>query len=843
MTELRQCAETAAVALAEKLRAAPDDVDLAGVAHIIEQVLNGAAREQEEATRQRLGEVQATARERLSQLLSASPAVIYSFKASGDYAPTFVSTNIEKLFGYGPREYLDNPNFWRERVHPDDLQRVEAEVTDLFKNGKHALEYRFRRKDGSYCWVNDDQHVIRDEKGEPVEIVGSWSDISARKEAEAAEDAARARLSTLLETAPAVIYSFKASGDYAPTFVSENIKRLLGYCPEKYLEHADFWRSHVHPDDLHAVEAEQAKLFDKGRHTAEYRFRKMNGAYIWVSDEQYLRRGDDGEPAEIVGSWSNITARKDAEAAESAAQARFALMLHSAPAVVYSFRASGDYAPTFVSDNIKRVLGYDPDEYLKQPDFWRARVHPEDIEAVEAEQAKLFEEGRHTAEYRFRKSDGTYCWVGDEQHLMKDGHGNPLEVVGSWSEVTARKTAEQAALQASEQRLNDAIAAISEGFSLYDTEDRLVLGNYKFAELFDHGAGAPEPGTTYEEIIRSAVERGLIEDAKGRASGWLRQRLAQHKNPVEPLLERRSDGSWLQVSERRIASGGSVAVYSDLTDIKESEQRAAAANLLILQSLRYASRIQSAILPAREELASVTADHFLIWEPRDIVGGDFFWFQPIRDGYAVIVGDCTGHGVPGAFMTLIAWGMLDRMLARAPSSNPSQVLTGLHRGVQSLLGQDQELGETDDGLEAGICFINTAKQEMTFAGARFSLWKAGQDGIIEIKGDRKGLGYRRYPQEATFTDYTLPLDVSDSFYLTTDGLIDQIGGPRGRSFGKRRFHALLKRNRGHPMQKQAESLKRTFAKYQGQQMRRDDLTVLGFVPLSGGGTNAGEGAV
>ncbi len=201
-----------------------------------------------------------------------------------------------------------------------------------------------------------------------------------------------------------------------------------------------------------------------------------------------------------------------------------------------------------------------------------------------------------------------------------------------------------------------------------------MLGNYKFAELFDHGAGAPEPGMSYEEIIRSAVERGLIADARGRGAGWLRQRLAQHQNPTEPLLEHRADGTWLQVNERRIASGGSVAVYSDLTDIKESEQRAAAANQLILQSLRYASRIQAAILPAREELAAVTADHFLIWEPRDIVGGDFFWFQPIDDGYAIIVGDCTGHGVPGAFMTLIAWGMLDRMLTRAPSSNPSQVL-------------------------------------------------------------------------------------------------------------------------------------------------------------------------
>lgn len=253
MTKLRQCAETAAVALAENRRATPGDIDLAVVADIIEQVLNAAAREQEQAARQRLGEAQATVQERLTQLLSVSPAVIYSFKASGDFAPTFVSTNIETLFGYAPREYLDNPNFWSERVHPDDLRRVETEVTDLFENGKQALEYRFRRKDGSYCWVNDDQHVMRDERGEPLEIMGSWSDITTRKQAEAAEDAARRRLSTLLESAPAVIYSFKASGDFAPIFVSENIERLLGYCPDEYLKNADFWRTRVHPEDVDAV--------------------------------------------------------------------------------------------------------------------------------------------------------------------------------------------------------------------------------------------------------------------------------------------------------------------------------------------------------------------------------------------------------------------------------------------------------------------------------------------------------------------------------------------------------------------------------------------------------------
>jgi PAS domain S-box-containing protein len=512
---------------------------------------------------------------RLTQLLTASPAVIYSFKASGDFAPTFVSANIEALFGYAPREYLENANFWSERVHPEDLKRVESEIARQLKNGKHVLEYRFRRKDGSYCWVSDEQRVVRDEKGEPVEVIGSWSDITARKQVEEAAAAARERLSTLLATVPAVIYSFKARDDFAPTFISENIKRVFGY--------------------------------------------------------------------------------------------------HS-------------------------------DEYLENADFWRHRVHPADLNAVEAEQGKLFKTGRHATEYRFRKSDGSYCWVSDEQSLIKDADGHPVEVVGSWSDVTARKIAEQEAQEAGQ---------------------------------------------------------------------------------------------------------------------------------LILQSLRYASRIQSAILPAREELAAVTADHFLIWEPRDIVGGDFFWFQPTDDGYFIIVGDCTGHGVPGAFMTLIAWGMLDRSLAGAQGNKPSLVLAGLHRGVQSLLGQDRQSGETDDGLEAGVCFINPSKREMTYAGARFSLWKSGAD-VTEIKGDRQGLGYRRFPREAAFTDLRIPLDGADAFYLTTDGLIDQIGGSEGRSFGKRRFRELLEHNQGAPMQEQSVLLRQKFNEFQGKEKRRDDITVLGFVPFGGG---------
>jgi len=721
MTAPSEYAKNATVALHKALGISPGNFDAGGAAAVIDRAIRNATRERETRARRQLKQAQAAAQERLARLLSASPAVIYSFKASGDFAPTFISDNIIDVFGYAPAEYLRDPSFWGDRVHPDDLARVEEAVSKFFHNGVQAVEYRFRRKDGSYCWVNDEQRLIRSSDGKPLEIVGSWSDITARKAAEEAKAAAHARLSQLLTSSPAVIYSYRATGDFAPTFVSHNITDWLGYEPSEYLENADFWRRCVHPDDLATVEAEAAQLFKKGRHTAEYRFLKKHGTYCWVNDAQQLIRDDKGQPSEVVGSWSDISERKRAEEATAAARNRLDRLLARSPAVIYSFKASGDYAPTFISQNVKELLGYEPEEYLESPDFWRTRVHPKDSErilgefsrlfaeghlsieyrfrkkddsycwisdelqllrspagdpievvgswnditarkqigealvaaqdrigrllssapavvysykatgdfaptfvsqnireqlgyepheylehadfwrgrvhpeelaAVEAEAAQLFKKGRHTVEYRFRKKDGTYCWVNDAQKLIRDEQGQPSEVVGSWSDVTERKEAE-IAFRRSEQRLTDAIESISEGFSLYDAEDRLVVCNSAYSELLYPGLGAPRPGTPYETLVRNAAEKGLVEDAKGRVGEWIAERLAKRKQPGEPHVQRRASGLWIQINERKTTEGGTVAIYTNITEIKRAEQevreakrRAEQANELVSEQKR-----------------------------------------------------------------------------------------------------------------------------------------------------------------------------------------------------------------------------------------------------------------
>jgi adenylate cyclase len=514
---------------------------------------------------------------RMGQLLTGSPAVIYSYRATGDFAPTFVSANISDWLGYEPEEYLENADFWRSRVHPDDLARVEAESSHLYKNGRHTVEYRFLKKDGTYCWVNDEQRLIRDKRGQPIEIIGSWSDVTNRKQAEEAAAAANIRVQQLLARSPAVIYAFEASGDYRPTFISQNIKELLGYKPEEYLESPDFWRSRVHAADLARIEKGYARLFEEGHLSNEYRFRKKDGNYCWISDDLQLIRNAAGDPIEVVGAWNDITARKQLSEVLVAAQDRLVRLLSSAPAVIYSYKASGDFAPIIISENIKNVFGYEPSEYLQNADFWRNRVHPDDLTRVEAESSHLYKNGRHTVEYRFLKKDGTYCWVNDEQRLIRDEGGQPIEVIGSWSDITRRKNAE-AASRRSEQRLTDAIESISEGFSLYDADDRLVICNSAYGELLYPGLGTPTPGTAYEALVRNAVALGLIDDAKERAEEWIAARLAKHRQPGEPHVQRRSDGRWIHVNERGTTEGGTVAVYTDITEIKHAEEEIRAAN-------------------------------------------------------------------------------------------------------------------------------------------------------------------------------------------------------------------------------------------------------------------------
>ena len=371
MTTAMDYARDAVELLPRVLDVPADGFDKEAAAAVIERTVRKALRERSRKASRQVKDAEAAAQKRLMQLLSSSPAVIYSFKARGDFGPTFVSDNIEERLRLRAERISRKPGLLARPRPPRRPGAVEARSPACSRMASTQSSTASASKDGTYCWVNDELRLIRDEDGEPLEVVGSWSDITARKQLGERSSPRRIVSSACSRPRRRSSTASRRAGDFAPTFVSQNIKEWLGYEPQEYLESPDFWWRCVHPDDLAAVEAQSASLYRTGRHTIEYRFLKKDGTYCWVNDEQRLVRDKEGQPVEVVGSWSDITARKRAEEAAAAARERVEHLVACSPAVIYSFKATGDFAPTFISRNIKDLLGYEREEYLKSPDFWQ----------------------------------------------------------------------------------------------------------------------------------------------------------------------------------------------------------------------------------------------------------------------------------------------------------------------------------------------------------------------------------------------------------------------------------------------------------------------------------------
>ena len=179
-------------------------------------------------------------------------------------------------------------------------------------------------------------------------------------------------------------------------------------------------------------------------------------------------------------------------------------------------------------------------------------------------------------------------------------------------------------------------------------------------------------------------------------------------------------------------------------------------------------------------------------------------------------------------MSLLATGSLARAMREIPNGDPAKILGVMNSSIKYVLGQDSASGESDDGMDMGICRILPAERRVDFAGARFSLFVASGTDVREVKGDKYSVGYRSVPLNKTYTNIAVPLAPGDRVYMTTDGLTDQVGGPNRRMFGKRRFRELLAELADRTMKDQKKEILTAFRDFQGQENRRDDLSLIGF---------------
>lgn len=265
----------------------------------------------------------------------------------------------------------------------------------------------------------------------------------------------------------------------------------------------------------------------------------------------------------------------------------------------------------------------------------------------------------------------------------------------------------------------------------------------------------------------------------------------------------------------------------------------------LTDSISYAERIQSAVMPHKEYLDDVMPEYFVLFQPRDIVSGDFYWIKEVKDKLVVVAADCTGHGVPGAFMSMLGIAFLNEQISKSQVKKPGEILNSLRDKMKETMSQEGKRFEQQDGMDMAMAIIDKNRQELHFAGAYNPLYiiraKSQESdknleqylnlendsfGLYEVKGDRQPIAI--HALEVDFETRKIALQKGDTLYLFSDGFVDQKGGPDRRKFLSINFKKTLLGIQSESMAAQKKGLENTMEKWRGKSEQIDDILVIGI---------------
>jgi phosphoserine phosphatase RsbU/P len=379
-----------------------------------------------------------------------------------------------------------------------------------------------------------------------------------------------------------------------------------------------------------------------------------------------------------------------------------------------------------------------------------------------------------------------------EVHLAKSGIEGleimkkyPIQVI-----ITDQRMPEMTGIQFLEKVIPD-----------YPDCIRMILTGFSDIEAIIQ---AINTGRVYRYITKPWNREELkINIDKGLETYYLRD---QNRNLIEDLKEAN------QTLEQKVV---------------ERTKMIEAQNNEITASIQYASRIQNALLPRDEEFARLFPSFFILSKPKDIVSGDYYWLGVKDDKVVIAVADCTGHGVPGAFMSLLGVSFLNEILNKSVKIRANEILNQLRDQVIKSLRQTGRSKEARDGMEIAMCVIDQGKNKLQFSGAFRPLYLIRNGVITEMNGDNMPIGIYE-EDDNSFTNKEMQYEVGDMIYMFTDGYVDQLGGDNRKTFRSQNFKKLLLEIHSEPMQKQKEILGKNYEDWKGLNDQLDDILIVGI---------------
>jgi PAS domain S-box-containing protein len=539
-----------------------------------------------EMTRQHFTEQLRVSEERLT--LATKGANIGTFDWNIKTGEIQWSDEIIEAVGYTPEKFNQSFEGFSKLIHPLDHERVERCLKAAMKDGDYECEFRMLKSDGSIRWVIGKGRVFFDDEGNPARLVGVDIDITKRKQMEEDLLASQQFTSSIIETAPTVLYTFDLTS-HRPTYLTDQAATVLGYTFEEVKSRqADFLRGYMHPDDAKAAEqhfqritlAENGEVFE-----FEYRMRHKSGEWRWFrSRDRVFKRDEKGKAKEILGIALDITERKLAMEQLREEKQVTQSIIETTPSLIYIYDLV-ESRNSFISNQAMEVLGYTADEIAAMgTDLLSILLHPDDVPAVTERFEKILADRADETfeiEYRMRHKDGQDIWLFDRARIFRrDREGVPLQILGVANDITTRKTSEVKLLEQQEliARQYNEIAAVYQtapvGLAYIDRDLRVIRINERLAEI--NGVPLEETvGRTLHEILPASLMNKLEP---------LLRRILETGEPLlnlevmgeteaQPGIERVWVINYYALKNREGAIIGVNAVVQEITERKRAEEK------------------------------------------------------------------------------------------------------------------------------------------------------------------------------------------------------------------------------------------------------------------------------
>jgi PAS domain S-box-containing protein len=522
---------------------------------------------------------------------------------------------------------------------------------------------------------------------------------------------------------------------------------------------------------------------------------------------------------------ANIQLEGKIEEAQNA-QNRLHLLLQYASEIISIY--DKEFSLTYISPSVINIFGYTVEEMMAGKDM--ERIGREDANRLRKTLENLREAPNQiqSLEYSYIRKNGERIFLRTHCRNMLDDSSIKGFVLNT-TDITESKRVER------EQRLKTRMQSLSEN-SL-----DLILRISASGEIYYANPIVED----YTDIApHSMVNRNRSEvPFKEVFAGFLNDVISSMaQSPVKMNLQVTIPLQMGDYKTERILKVDAIPEFQDneletilivghdITEAKRIEKEIKVQNRKVQDSITYAERIQSSILPEISRISKAFPRSFVYYRPRDVISGDFPWFFETDEAYYIAAVDCTGHGVPGALLSFVGLFLMNNITGLNPGISAGELSESLHQEVRKTLKQDREKPETRDGMDMALCRFLKKEPVMEFAGAHRPLYVLSEGEVTVYKGDRKAIGglKHRKKSETPFTNHQVLCRPGDKFFFFTDGLTDQMGGPEGLKYGSGRIRQVLLENAAYTIPQFHDFFQTDFTGWMGRERQLDDLLLIGI---------------